>query len=418
MHNKFRWHKAIAPIAAFLLVAGAAVYAQEGAQVRQGWPEQIAVQAPAQAAGASMWTGDRLYFGGVPWRVLQTGEKLFLLSEQMLKTDVAFDASPEGASWQDSDLRAFLNGENNAGGEQTLLGTQFSPEEQNAIAVSQVDTEGQVTQDKLFLLSAQEAEMQALGFTGNASRAAQDGTQTEDWWWLRTPGYDGNDAANVYYDGSIDPDGYPTAYAGGGLRPAMYLDCNQIAYSFHASEFGEVAPQEDGWKVFLKGEQTFSAQAATTDGQSVQLKAALPDGYDKIYVVLLDENENKLGVQKAAVQDEETITAAITPETKNILVFAAKGAEDMFGTAVASNGVVLNLNAPAESESTPAESESAPAVSESTPAESESVPAESESVPAVSESTPAASESTPAASESIPAASESIPAAPESVPAQ
>ena len=96
------------------------------------------------------------------------------------------------------------------------------------------------------MLSAQEAEMQALGFTGNASRAAQDGTQTEDWWWLRTPGYDGSDAANVYYDGSIDPDGYPTAYAGGGLRPAMYLDCNQIAYSFHASEFGEVAPQEDG----------------------------------------------------------------------------------------------------------------------------------------------------------------------------
>lgn len=273
MHNKFRWHKAIAPIAAFLLVAGAVVYAQEGAQVRQGWPEQIAVQAPAQAAGAS---------------------------------------------WQDSDLRAFLNGENNAGGEQTLLGTQFSPEEQNAIVVSQVDTEGQVTQDKLFLLSAQEAETQALGFIGNASRAAQDGTQTEDWWWLRTPGYDGNDAANVYYDGSIDPDGYPTAYAGGGLRPAMYLDCNQIAYSFHASEFGEVAPQEDGWKVFLKGEQTFSAQAATTDGQSVQLKAALPDGYDKIYVVLLDENENKLGVQKAAVQDGETIAAAVTPETKNI----------------------------------------------------------------------------------------------------
>lgn len=403
MHNKFRWHKAIAPIAAFLLVAGAAVYAQEGAQVRQGWPEQIAVQAPAQAAGASMWTGDRLYFGGVPWRVLQTGEKLFLLSEQMLKTDVAFDASPEGASWQDSDLRAFLNGENNAGGEQTLLGTQFSPEEQNAIVVSQVDTEGQVTQDKLFLLSAQEAEMQALGFTGNASRAAQDGTQTEDWWWLRTPGYDGNDAANVYYDGSIDPDGYPTAYAGGGLRPAMYLDCNQIAYSFHASEFGEVTPQEDGWKVFLKGEQTFSAQAATTDGQSVQLKAALPDGYDKIYVVLLDENENKLGVQKAAVQDGETIAAAITPETKNILVFAAKGTEDIFGTAVASNGVVLNLNAPAESESTPAVSESTPAASESTPAVSESTPVASESAPAVSESTPAASESTPAAPESVPA---------------
>ena len=71
-----------------------------------------------------------------------------MLSEQMLKTDVAFDASPEGASWQDSDLRAFLNGENNAGGEQTLLGTQFSPEEQNAIVVSQVDTEGLYRQCK------------------------------------------------------------------------------------------------------------------------------------------------------------------------------------------------------------------------------------------------------------------------------
>ncbi len=44
-----------------------------------------------------------------------------------------------------------------------------------------------------------------------------------DWWWLRSPGLAGDDAAGVYADGSIDYDGNGVNFDGYGIRPALRI---------------------------------------------------------------------------------------------------------------------------------------------------------------------------------------------------
>ncbi len=172
----------------------------------------------------------------IEWLVLDKQDgKLLLLSKYVL------DAKPYNEEWVDvtwetCTLRSWLNS--------TFCTTVFSKAEQGRIATAKVKngdnpeygTEGETTEDKVFLLSIGEAMRYFdpdLEIDDPARRAkvtayaeAQDAYVNSagiGWWGLRSPGRD-NRAAGVYGDGYLRMSGYGVGNGDGGVRPAFWLN--------------------------------------------------------------------------------------------------------------------------------------------------------------------------------------------------
>ena len=154
----------------------------------------------------------------IEWLVLESdGETALLISRY------ALDAEPYNnklidTTWEKCTLRRWLNND--------FYNRAFSAEEKKTILVSDVsadknprhDTDpGNATKDLVFLLSIVEAKKY---FANKEARmcaatdyAIKQGTYTNSnytvdgrkacWWWLRSPGYSSNSAADVYTDGSF-----------------------------------------------------------------------------------------------------------------------------------------------------------------------------------------------------------------------
>jgi hypothetical protein len=78
---------------------------------------------------------------------------------------------------------------------------------------------GADTDDKLFLLSIDEVKQY---FPYDKARVARLDGETV-WWWLRSPGYGSNIAANVYSDGYVHGGGN-VGWSEGAVRPAFWLN--------------------------------------------------------------------------------------------------------------------------------------------------------------------------------------------------
>ena len=170
----------------------------------------------------------------IKWRVLQNANsKLFLLSDQNIDL-FQYHVDNESVTWEKSTMRSWLNGYDasyNTGGSSgvdyssdNFLANAFSSKEQAAIATTYVynatqsdgtsrpnpnltTSGGNNTNDKIFLLSYEEATKKAYGFSGNTNRLATNtaytasgGTKSSTsssipaagaagYWWLRSPGY-------------------------------------------------------------------------------------------------------------------------------------------------------------------------------------------------------------------------------------
>lgn len=177
--------------------------------------------APATAqSGAFVGKTD---FGGTPWLVLEKKDgKMLLLSEKLLEKRV-YHGKDEPITWEKSDIRAYLNG--------PFL-DRFTPEERGRIAVTPVLNRsnpkyairgGEPTDDRVFLLSLEEAELYLNGFGGLLTATDEQGEAC--WWHLRSPGEAENVAASVTAGGMIDYHGVSDAInaAKGGVRPAMWV---------------------------------------------------------------------------------------------------------------------------------------------------------------------------------------------------
>ena len=192
--------------------------------------------------------GSRVFFGAyeqdndesdgredIEWLVLaREGDRLLVISRY------ALDCQPfDTASWNSNDtwasctLRTWLNG--------SFLNAAFSAQEQARIPVVTVSAErnperstnpGSNTQDRIFLLNIQEAGQY---FSDNAQRqcgatayAKARGCSVNQntgncWWWLRSPGYYSDYAADVDTVGTVHFDGH---YAGSdslAVRPALWI---------------------------------------------------------------------------------------------------------------------------------------------------------------------------------------------------
>ena len=186
----------------------------------------------------------------IAWKVLeQDGTGVLLISESLLDCK-KFHEQEVAVTWETCDLRTWLN--------KDFLSTAFNSGEQKLILTTKVVTPdneyyetdcGKDTQDKVYLLSYQEAEklfpQQEFSATspipytyeGNKDGAAKateyalqqgvQGASTSEWysgcgeWWLRTMGADQTYAAYISDCGSLYDGGNGVCNNNVGVRPVI-----------------------------------------------------------------------------------------------------------------------------------------------------------------------------------------------------
>lgn len=206
---------------------------------------------------------DYIYYGtwnGSPikWRVLDdqtnTGSTgLFLLSDVLLGSGdfggVYFDnSSPYSNVWQGSDAQTWC---------ENFYSSNFSTGEQSAVLSTTKDDEAFTSStsdapfaasvnilngDKVFFLSAEEAEKSEYGFDSNTTRVANYG-DSAGVWWLRSPYANDTDDAGVVPDFGIVNNDY--VFYDWAARPAFNLDLKSVLFS-SAAEGGKISAAESG----------------------------------------------------------------------------------------------------------------------------------------------------------------------------
>ena len=172
----------------------------------------------------------------IEWIVLEKdGDKVMLISKHILDCQSYHRYSKE-TTWENCTLRSWLNN--------TFYNCAFSVQEKNAILTTNVKAEsvskyaeaGNDTIDKVFLLSYSEAKKYfSTGYQRIAKlttyakiRSGRDMNSSDaHWWWLRTPGFDNEKAANVGWDGEVSDYGAWFAfsdYSDYGVRPVIWVD--------------------------------------------------------------------------------------------------------------------------------------------------------------------------------------------------
>ena len=218
--------------------------------------------------------GDIITFGNAQWQVLQVeGDKALIITEDVVEVYNPYDEFVP-TTWETSRMREYLNNE---------FYSKFTKEDKEKIATTIIVTPdnpwyslgkgGNVTQDKIFLLSIEEV-VEYFGDSGqlinrpksndygeqydllrsikreikngwnydlditisaliddeyNDIRAARDNEGYSEHWRLRSAGFKPGFAATVLAGGILDVSGYYPIYcgysfSGGGVRPALWLN--------------------------------------------------------------------------------------------------------------------------------------------------------------------------------------------------
>ncbi|MGC6769553.1 DUF6273 domain-containing protein [Enterococcus sp. LJL51] len=200
-----------------------------------------------------MKIGDKTVFGSYQWRVLDIKNEHALLLAEDIVGQQAFHDKAEDVTWETCALRKYLN---------TEFLHQFNAADQARIAAvtnkNSINqwygtTGGEDTEDKIFLLSLEEA---ACYYFGNSSRLLYHPGKNQkywfqrkdensvnrraqldgySWWWLRSTGRDKRRAVYIWGNGTIGIQGngtfnynsqdcHPlTGDNSGGIRPALWL---------------------------------------------------------------------------------------------------------------------------------------------------------------------------------------------------
>lgn len=208
----------------------------------------------AAASGASdYYVGDEILFGhyeqdndtrtsakkeDIAWIVIDKDDdgRLLLLSKYGLD-NTPYQSNGTSTTWAYSRIREWLNN--------TFLKSSFSSEEQDMIVETTLENlpnhhypkvdAGNITKDKVFLLSEYEAETYLTKYDRQclATKYAQGrGTWTKKFedtccWWLRTPGSSGTSATYVGADGNLVDKGYNVSKLICAVRPAIWIDLGE-----------------------------------------------------------------------------------------------------------------------------------------------------------------------------------------------
>ena len=188
--------------------------------------------------------GETIEFGNYPqeedgtekpieWIVMKKeGKQVLLLSKYVLDAK-PYNEELEDVTWETSDIRQWLNNE--------FYTTAFNKAEKAKIQTSLIKNEdnskygtngGNDTEDKVFLLSEKETETLFSNKEERIAKATEYATKSGVYvneekaacWWLRSPGYDSDDAAEVDGSGWVGGDGSSVYYDYDGVRPALHLN--------------------------------------------------------------------------------------------------------------------------------------------------------------------------------------------------
>lgn len=350
---------------------------------------------------------DYIYYGEwdsspIKWRVLDTktnmanateGDGLFLLSDVLLGTGdyggVYFGStSPYSNAWQGSDAQDWC---------ETFYSDSLTTQEQSAVLettksdgaftsstyrVPFAASENILNGDKVFFLSAEEAENSAYGFTDDNARIANYGNRAGVWW-LRSPdALLTSDAGLVYITGIVLNN---IVFHFWAARPAFNLDLNSVLF-ISAAEGGKSSAAESGgqsgeavgsifeiegytgneWKLTLEDEsRNFSAKVngqtnvSAQAGDSVQITYSGAKEGDNEYVsVLLCDSSGTVLYYGNIAQNSKSGTATVSlpsdlaPGEYKLEVFSEQCNGD-YKTDYASSFQTIDLKVTLPPETTP-----------------------------------------------------------------
>lgn len=170
----------------------------------------------------------------IEWMILEkTEEKALLVSRYALDCQPYGPKTTKKVTWETSSLREWLN--NN------FINTAFSAREQTVISTAITYTDGETTQDKIFLLSIEEANKYFPSDNAKKCKptayATARGTYVNDdngncWWWLRSSNYNKSSAvysgqtmaSYVISNGKIYEAGAPGDSDDCAVRPALWIN--------------------------------------------------------------------------------------------------------------------------------------------------------------------------------------------------
>ena len=180
----------------------------------------------------------------IGWRVLVIeGGKALVVSEDVIDLR-PYNVTDEDTTWEQCDLRAWLNSDFYRGLPSGMQKQAATTQVANSDNPDYGTPGGNGTQDKVFLLSLDEADK---CFSSDSDRQAGIGLITQQtidsinseynvdiesyvkdnggyYWWLRSPGGSTGDAAVVYNDGGLVSGGNYVANVRIGVRPALWLN--------------------------------------------------------------------------------------------------------------------------------------------------------------------------------------------------
>ena len=215
----------------------------ESTSKSQPTPQMQSVKPTPPAPRLNVQVGGKVPFGQYPqgangevqplvWRVLAVENGRALLITDKLIDYVKYNESLTNVTWETCTLRKWMNND--------FISKAFSSDQQAQIATvtnqnsnnPEYGTKGgKPTQDKIFALSIEEANRY---FSSNSDRKAyttdyahkrgSDSDDRSDWWWLRSPGDNSDDAAYVISYGDFDQRGSLVHNYQVAVRPAFWLN--------------------------------------------------------------------------------------------------------------------------------------------------------------------------------------------------
>ena len=231
-------------IGILILLGIAGAFAYNKSVSKKGTTAKVESSSQKKDKNPDYKIGETIEFGNYPqdkdgtekpieWIVMKKeGNQVLLLSKYVL------DAKPynkewEDVTWETSDIRQWLNNE--------FYTTAFNKAEKAKIQTSLIKNEdnskygtngGNDTEDKVFLLSEKETETLFSNKEERRAKATEYATKSgvyvneekAAWWWLRSPGDDSRDAAEVSRYGWVDRLGYDVDDNIDGVRPALHLN--------------------------------------------------------------------------------------------------------------------------------------------------------------------------------------------------
>ena len=219
----------------------------------------------------------------IKWRVLNRNGNDALLLADVALDDQQYNTNCEDVTWESSSMRSWLNGYGASVNQpktdysrKNFINSAFTSTQRSAIKTTNVVNNNNInygtaggnnTSDKVFLLSESEVYhtdtaagygfvkdreindearrsrcstyAYAMGtYRYNADAYNTDAEYTKYngnvWWWLRSPGDDSCDAAEVYCDGWVRRYGYYVYRSYDGVRPALHLNLSSSNFYSYA----------------------------------------------------------------------------------------------------------------------------------------------------------------------------------------